>query len=256
MQVVILGRMESALDPLIGSILSKIEFRFVREMEPGRFDPYEGRAAPTYFQAADVANTMIHDEAFALVREPLLLGMTRGTTVAGAYLLHRLVEAMPPEQVYLNVGVWHGFSYFAPLVGNPSKVCIGVDHFREFAENSGRAEFQELYARFRRDGAEFYELDFREFFPGFTRKVGVYYYDGDHSYQAHLDALRLAHPHLVPGSYVVIDDIDRPDVYGAVFDFLGREGQFSNYEIVLDRKTHAPFHPTWHCGILVLKKVR
>ena len=182
--------------------------------------------------------------------------MVRGTTLAGAYLLHRLVQAMPADRVYLNVGVWHGFSFFAPLIGNPGKTCVGVDHFMEFGQKVGKQEFEELFTRLKRPGAEFYEMDFESFFRGFDRKIGVYYYDAEHSYASHFKAMALASPHLDVGSYVVIDDVDRIDVYRAIFDFLIQSGEFQNYQVVLDLKTASPFHPTWHCGVVVLKKVR
>lgn len=240
----------------ITSILERIEFRFVQEQEEGTFDPREGAVAPAAWQGADVANTYIHDSETKIFAHPELLRMSRGITVAMSYVINQLVKGMPEGRSFVNVGVWHGYSFLSAIVDNPGRECVGVDHFLEFKENSGREQFYGLYTKFRTPGSRFFEMEFKEYFrTKHQGPIGVYFYDGDHSYQAHGDAFTHAAPFFVSGTYIVIDDIDRPEVYKAILDFLGKPENLNAYEVVLDRKTKHGFHPTWHCGIVVIKKL-
>ena len=243
-------------DP-IQTILNNIEFRFIHEQDEGKFDPYEGNHAPTPWQAADIANTYIQDSESQIFKNTDILRIPRGITVATSYVINQLIKIMPDNEIFLNVGVWYGYSFLSALNDNPTKKCIGVDHFSEFKENSGRTEFHALYNNLRTKHSEFYEIDFHTYFRSHHKgPIGVYFYDGEHSHKSHLDALTLAEPFFVKNTYVIIDDIDRPEVYKAITDFLSQKNNRSMYEIVLDKKTLHGFHPTWHCGLMILRKVR
>ena len=243
-------------DP-IADIVERIEFRFVKEQDEGRFHPMESVVAPAPWQGADVANTYIRDTETKVFKNPELLAMTRGTTVAMSYLINALVAVMPKDQVFVNVGVWHGYTYISAIVDNPTKRCVGVDHFLEFKDNPGKKEFYALYEKFRTMGSEFFESDFKDYFrKQHIGPIGVYFYDGEHTYEAHMEGLACAAPFFVPGTYIIIDDIDRPQVYKSILDFLALPENLNVYEVALDRKTVHAFHPTWHCGVIVLKKVR
>jgi hypothetical protein len=55
------------------------------------------------------------------------------------------------------------------------------------------------------------------------RSIGVFYYDGPHTFDAQLDALALVAPYLAPAAIVIIDDTDRVEVARAVRAYVRRE---------------------------------
>jgi hypothetical protein len=95
--------------------------------------------------------------------------------------------------------------------------------------------------------------DYRDFFELHCRgPIGLYYYDADHSYQSQLEGLLLAEPHLAPGAYILIDDINWPERRKATSDFLARSN--GRYRVVLDQRTAANEHPTFWNGLIVLRR--
>jgi hypothetical protein len=54
------------------------------------------------------------------------------STFAIGAMINEGVARMPDGCCFLNIGVWHGFTFLAGLVNNPHKRCIGVDNFSEY----------------------------------------------------------------------------------------------------------------------------
>jgi hypothetical protein len=146
------------------------------------------------------------------------------------------------------------------MVGNPDKVCIGVDNFSEFG--GPRDVFMPKFNELKSSNHEFYEMDFRTYFEKHTRKIGVYYYDALHNFEAQYIGLTIAEPYFSTGCYILVDDWNWNFVREATNRFLQeREG----YQIVLEKRTEtsATDHsidvhgqPTtfWN-GLLVVKKL-
>ena len=189
----------------------------------------------------------------------LMLGMAdlcsipKMSTFAIAGLINKAVREMPMDQAFVNVGVWHGFTFLAGMLGNPDKTCIGIDNFSEFG--GPKAEFRKRFMEAKSDNHSFFEMDYKWYFKNFheEKPIGVYIYDGSHDYQNQLDGLKLAEPFLAEGAIVIVDDTNWTDPERATLDFMA-SSKF-NYEVVLNEKTAGNGHPTWHNGIMVIKKL-
>lgn len=180
-----------------------------------------------------------------------LTAMPKLSTLAIGALLNRAVSLLPGDQFYINVGTWFGFSLFAGMIGNPTKRCIGVDNFSEFG--SPRDAFTKEFTKRKSPMHEFFAMNFRDYFQKIHRDpIGVYFYDGPHGYQDHLDGLTLAEPFFAPGCIIIIDDTNWDVPQRVVEAFLkDRPGQ---YRILFDKRTATKHHPTWWNGIMVLEK--
>jgi hypothetical protein len=205
------------------------------------------------FKAMDIANTNIHDPSTKLF-DLDFLSTPRLSTIANAYLINRLVKAMPADQCYLNIGVWCGFSLFAGTIDNPGKSCIGVDNFSD--PRGTKSVFEHQFAHFKNPSLEFFEMDYLDYFKNIHKKpIGVYFYDGDHAYEHQFLGLEKAHPYLTVGSYIIVDDTDvlTEGEYAATMDFVRKNP--TQYKVVLDVETANNGHPTFWAGLLVIKKI-
>ncbi len=80
-------------------------------------------------------------------------------------------------------------------------------------------------------------------------RIGVWYYDAAHSYEAQLDGLRIAEPLLVPGALVIVDDTDWDDVDRAMDDYLAEQPRARRI-LTIDGKSRGA--PQWWEGMQVL----
>jgi hypothetical protein len=206
----------------------------------------------------EVVNTRL-PEAGAETRRYLqpLLRMHRLSTYPIAAIIQHAVRTMPRDRVYLNVGVWHGFSLFAGMAGNADRRCVGVDNFSEIyaAGSFGdvRAAFLEEFERRRSPLHEFHDLDYRDYFERVhDAPIGLYAYDADHAYEHQLRGLELADPFLASGAAVLIDDAYAEPVRAAALDFIA--AQPSRYDIAFDEPVASKAHPTYWGGILILRR--
>jgi hypothetical protein len=80
-------------------------------------------------------------------------------------------------------------------------------------------------------------------------RVGLWYYDASHSYEAQLEGLRIAEPLLVPGALMIVDDTDWTDVDRAMDDYLAGQPRARRI-LKLDGKSRGS--PQWWEGMQVL----
>lgn len=180
----------------------------------------------------------------------VLADVPRMGTWPVAFLLAMAVQALPPDQAYLNIGVWHGFSLLAGMLARPQGLCLGVDNFSEFG--APRAAFLARYEAWRGPQHRFYDSDYRRFFATETLPpIGVYFYDGPHTVQDQRLGLELAEPHLADAALVFVDDSDRPEVREPTLAFLAAHPQ---YRLLADFRTASQAHPTWWNGLMILRK--
>lgn len=181
-----------------------------------------------------------------------LCAMPRMSTFAIACIINKAVREMPADQCFVNVGVWHGFTFLAGMLGNPDKRCIGVDNFSEFG--GPRSEFRQRFMDAKSDAHTFFDMGYKQYFAGYHKQqaIGFYIYDGAHDYASQLDGLKIAEPYLAEGALILVDDTNWPDPDKATRDFMAAS-EF-NYDIILDKKTSGNGHPTWWNGILVIQK--
>lgn len=194
----------------------------------------------------------------------------RMSTTHIGLLINMAVSFLGPDEGYLNIGVWQGYTFLAGVVGNPEKLCVGNDNFSLYTGHTGfsggpdalgrdfgdpKAVFYREYARIRSGRTAFFEgdcwdllLNWRKHF-GFP--IGFYFYDGDHSYTAHLNSLNKVAEYLSPSCMVLVDDTNVEHIAQANRDFLA---QHTDFRLVLDLPTPANRFPTWWNGMQVLAR--
>jgi len=206
--------------------------RFLEEL-PRLFEDYPRSEHPRYrrFQAVaeDVEN---------LARENNLA------------LINLAASCLEEGEAYVEIGVYHGASLVSAMLGNEGKRFAGVDSFG-FRD----ASLEKVEANLARYGLEVPEIvvgDASELVPsgalGETR-VGVWYYDAAHSFEAQVQGLRIAEPLLVPGALVIVDDTDWEDVERAMDAYLAEQPR-ARRVLTIEGKTRGA--PQWWEGMQVL----
>jgi protein O-GlcNAc transferase len=165
-------------------------------------------------------------------------------------LLNLAASLLEPGESYVEVGSFRGTSLIAAMLGNDGDF-VGID---DFSMGSGsRDALDENLARFGLDGrATILEGDAFGFLRGGAlagRKVGVYYYDAAHAYDAQLAALRLVEPYLADGALLIVDDSDWEDVRQATHDYLAGQPR-ARMLFDVSGKSHG--QPDWWEGVHVL----
>ena len=240
-------------DPLMREILAAIDFRIIGPRTSGAQWDTNKLESPDAYKGFDMANTQIWDPTTPIFYFPFLQ-TPRLSTIAIAYIINRLVKNMPAGEVYLNVGTWCGWSLFSGILGNPEKKCIGVDNFSNNIPDKAKPIFFNRYSLLKNELSEFHEMDYLDYFKSLhaDKKIGVYFYDGDHAYEHQYEGLRTAHPHLARGSYILVDDTNGNGwPYNATLQFIKENPEYS---IVLDVSTAENGHPTFWNGLVILKK--
>ena len=127
------------------------------------------------------------------------------STLANAYLIHEITRFLENDEVYLNIGVWQGFTFFAGVL-NRQATSIGVDNFSEFG--APREKFLANFAHLRHPKAFFWDVDYKEYFATMhnERKIGSYFYDGAHDYNNQMTALTLPEPYFAENVIILVDD--------------------------------------------------
>ena len=206
--------------------------RFLAEL-PQLFDDYPRSEHPVDRRFAPIA-----DEVENLARENNLA------------LLNLAARCLEGEEAYVEVGVFHGASLIAAMLGNEEKRFAGIDSFA-FRD----ATLDKVHANLARYGLAPPELivgDAFELVPdGALRDVaiGVWYYDAAHSYEAQVEGLRIAEPWLVPGALVIVDDTDWDDVARSMDDYVAQQPRARRI-LTIDGKSRGA--PQWWEGMQVL----
>jgi len=165
-------------------------------------------------------------------------------------LINLAASCLEEGEAYVEIGVYHGASLVSAMLGNEGKRFVGVDSFG-FRD----ASLEKVEANLARYGLEVPEIvvgDAFELVPsgalGETR-VGVWYYDAAHSFEAQVQGLRIAEPLLVPGALVIVDDTDWEDVERAMDAYLAEQPR-ARRVLTIEGKTRGA--PQWWEGMQVL----
>lgn len=143
--------------------------------------------------------------------------------------LNRLVARLAPDETYLEVGIWKGLTLISAAFENRDKLCVGCDHFRTWGRYTGwgvlaRRALAENLERYRARSAEIriFAMKSAELFRRrlLSAPVGVYFYDGDHSYEGTYQGMVAASPFLAERSVVLVDDWNDREIRRATFDGL------------------------------------
>jgi predicted O-methyltransferase YrrM len=165
-------------------------------------------------------------------------------------LLNLAASCLEDDEAYVEVGVFHGASLVASMLGNEDKRFVGVDSFvfRGAALDKVRANL----ALFGLEPPPILVGDAFELVPSGALgdvTIGVWYYDAAHSYEAQIEGLRMAEPWLAPGALVIVDDTDWDHVDRAMDDYLGQQPRARRI-LTVDGKSRGA--PQWWEGMQVL----
>jgi predicted O-methyltransferase YrrM len=206
--------------------------RFVREL-PELFDDFPRSEHP-------------RDRRF----QPVAEGVTNLATENTLALLNLAASLLGPDEAYVEVGVYHGASLIASMLGNDGKRFVGIDRF-SFRDSS----LEGVEANLERFGLPRPEIIVGDAFalvPAGAvpeRSVGVWYYDAAHDYDSQVEGLRIAEPLLVDGALMIVDDTDWTDVERAMDDYLAQQPRARRI-LTLDGKSRGS--PQWWEGMQVL----
>jgi predicted O-methyltransferase YrrM len=165
-------------------------------------------------------------------------------------LLNVAAACLEGDEAYVEIGVFHGASLIAAMLGNDGKRFVGVDSFG--FRGATLEKVHENLARFGLEPPEIVVGDAFELVPAGGLgdvSIGVWYYDAGHSYEAQVEGLRIAEPLLAPGALVIVDDTDWDDVVRAMDDYLAEQPRARRI-LTLDGKSRGA--PHWWEGMQVL----
>ena len=182
--------------------------------------------------------------------QPVIEGVENLARENNLALINLAASCLEEREAYVEIGVYHGASLVSAMLGNEGKRFVGVDSFG-FRD----ASLEKVEANLARYGLEVPEIvvgDAFELVPsgalGETR-VGVWYYDAAHSFEAQVQGLRIAEPLLVPGALVIVDDTDWEDVERAMDAYLAEQPR-ARRVLTIEGKTRGA--PQWWEGMQVL----
>jgi len=207
--------------------------RFLREL-PGLFADFPNSEYPLDRRFAPVA-----EEVENLAAENVLA------------LLNLAAACLGPDEAYVEVGVFHGASLIAAMLGNEDKRFVGIDSFAFRDASLEKVERNLEHFGLPRPGllvGDAFEL-VRNGALGDTR-IGLWYYDAAHDYESQLEGLRIAEPWLAPGALVIVDDTDWEQVERAMDDYLAEQPRARRI-LTLDGKDRG--FPQWWEGMQVLE---
>lgn len=205
--------------------------RFLERL-PGLFEDFPRSEHPVDRRFAPVA-----EEVENLARENNLA------------LLNLAAGCLEGEEAYVEVGVFHGASLIAAMLGNEDKEFVGLDSFG--FRDATLEKVEANLARFGLTPPTILVGDAFELVPAGAlgdTAIGVWYYDASHEYESQLEGLRIAEPFLVPGALIVVDDTDWDDVSRAMDDYLASQPRARRI-LALDGKDRGA--PQWWEGMQV-----
>ena len=165
-------------------------------------------------------------------------------------LLNAAASCLEGDEAYVEVGVFHGASLISAMLGNEGKRFVGLDSFA--FRGATLEKVHENLARFGLEPPEILVGDAFELVPSGALgdvRIGIWYYDADHSYQAQVEGLRIAEPWLAPGALLIVDDTDWDQVERAMDDYLAEQPRARRI-LTLDGKSRGA--PHWWEGMQVL----
>lgn len=164
-------------------------------------------------------------------------------------LLAAAASTTREDEIYLEVGTLFGASAIAASTGGPGYRLFVVDNFSQFGGSPER--FLSNVDSFGvRDRIELIVSDYREALEQPLPPVGVYFFDGPHSYMDQYVALELALRFLADEALVIVDDTRWPHVRRANMDFVGSHPALT---LLCDLPAPSLNHRSWWNGLQVFE---
>ncbi|MCG8556493.1 MAG: class I SAM-dependent methyltransferase [Proteobacteria bacterium] len=136
---------------------------------------------------------------------------------------------MEDNECYLEIGTYKGLTLLSAAYGNVDRTCIGCDKFRFLGRFTGsgilaKRALRRSLERYRAHTGkiEFHEMSSERMFSErrVSTPVGVYFYDGDHSFEGTYRGIIQAFPLLSHRSIIVVDDWNDIVIRGATREAL------------------------------------
>ncbi len=143
--------------------------------------------------------------------------------------LNDLVGSLPEGEAYLEIGSWKGLTLLSAARHNEGKKCIACDKFRLWGRYTGWGASAELalrknVAHYADECADivFHKMDSEELFTrGLVEdRIGVYFFDGDHSFEGTYDGVMKGARLLADEAVVLVDDFNDRVIRGATYAAL------------------------------------
>jgi predicted O-methyltransferase YrrM len=207
--------------------------RFEREL-PGLFDDFPRSMEPS-------------DPRFAALLDAVP-GLAKPNNLA---LVNLAAACLDPGESYVEAGTYHGTSLIAAMLDNDDKQFIAIDNFA--MSGSSREQLDANLDRFELAGkATILEQDVFDVLRGDAlvgRRIGIFYWDLLHKYEAQLEGLSLIERHLGHGALVIVDDTDWTQVARAIDDYVSGQPHARR---VLSLPGNDKGSPQWWEGVEVL----
>ena len=259
---------------LVENILKKISFKIQPEQNIRK--EYFYRIKKAFYKLINKEKEYINSNTIFKNLDELdlesvkkLLLIDTMSKIAVGFIINQICKNLPGNGVYLNIGVWRGFSLFAGMF-NTSCEVYGVDNFSFNYEDGNsklnnikeesktRDYFYNHYNKFLDDKKHhFFDMDYKKFFELWEKKnknIDFYYYDGEHSYKNQYENLIIAKNFFKKGTIILVDDFNEIDVERATYDFVSKFN--SEFKIIKEIKTANKYiHPTYANGIILIEKI-
>jgi hypothetical protein len=167
-------------------------------------------------------------------------------------LLNLALRHLTSGEVYVEIGTWRGLTLAGAAQGNASVPIYACDNFSEFG--GPRNDLKRSLDGWTRPGqVRFYDMDFEQFLeiaPWQPARVGVYFYDGGHTFRQQVIALERILPWLADDALVIVDDTNMGAVRSANHLVAKR---LSSFQEIVDIRTPENCAPTWWNGVAVYR---
>jgi hypothetical protein len=189
------------------------------------------------------------------------------TTENIGWLLNHAVSLMDPGEVYVEVGTYKGGSLSYAMDGNRDKDFFAYDNFtwftksapwwRPWSDPEPQRTLKKVLRRYSDYHVRFQEGDFRKHLPTLDRTIGVYFYDGHHSFQDQYDGLNLAVGKMAEESLIIVDDTN-PGYEGSEARIADEKwlSEHPDWALLFDLQSPKPCHSGWWSGIQIIGRRR
>lgn len=223
--------------------LSQLEkITFLRDINPASIVDVEHSFKKSNETSWDIT---IFDNKEELADLKNIVGMS---SLANAKIINLICKSLSPNESYVNIGTYQGFSFIAGLIGTACK-AEGVDNFSQFL--GPRDIFLKNYDQYKRQNTQFFDQNYVEYLKNKTNPIDFYFYDGPHKYDDQYNAIKLASHLFKSGTIIMVDDTNSEAVKKGTVDAL--TDLDIKYDVWLDINTAHNMHPTFWNGIFIVE---
>ena len=166
------------------------------------------------------------------------------------------------NKIYVEIGVFRGFTLINNALNNKNIECVGVDNFSLFdKDKKNLKKINNIILNYQIKNIKIIKKDFEEAKKLIKKKIGVLFIDGPHDYRSQLIALMKYDNLMSDNSIIIIDDSNYYHVRKATQDFLETYNDYSlvfqkytNKHIANEKKNKSLYLDGYWNGINVLYK--